>query len=199
MSKYIKKDEDGFYVFDEREFLKTLPTGLEYFAVDKESEQIYGLGFNYKEKMEKQIDDLETKLAESEEQLREELEEKNGVRRALSACNRQNDEFADMIKKLVNEKEELKQQLAEKEKEIESYKHFKITIGTMENNQVDISSTTYTDQDKISFAVEKLEKVKETTECVLDNALKNSSLNQSYYDRLLDEIDNQIKQLKEGK
>ena len=53
------------------------------------------------------------------------------------------------------------------------------------------------DQDKISFAVEKLEQVKETAECVLDNALKNSSLNQSYYDRLLDEIDNQIKQLKD--
>ena len=55
------------------------------------------------------------------------------------------------------------------------------------------------DQDKISFAIDELEKVKETTECILDNALKNSSLNQSYYDRLLDEIDNQIKQLKEGK
>ena len=51
-------------------------------------------------------------------------------------------------------------------------------------------------QDKISFAVEKLEQVKETAECVLDNALKNSSLNQSYYDRLLDEIGNQINQLK---
>ena len=55
------------------------------------------------------------------------------------------------------------------------------------------------DQDKISFAIDELEKVKETTECVLDNALKNSSLNQSYYDRLLDEIDNQIKRLKEMK
>ena len=54
-------------------------------------------------------------------------------------------------------------------------------------------------QDKISFAIDELEKVKETTECVLDNALKNSSLNESYYDRLLDEIDNQIKQLRKGK
>ncbi len=55
------------------------------------------------------------------------------------------------------------------------------------------------DQDKISFAVEKLEQVKETTECVLDNALKNSSLNQSYYDRLIDEIDNQINVLRNNK
>ena len=64
------------------------------------------------------------------------------------------------------------------------------TLKTMQEKQV---------QEKIPFAIEQLEQVKETTECVLDNALKNSSLNQSYYDRLLDEIDNQIKQLKEGK
>lgn len=44
----------------------------------------------------------------------------------------------------------LQSQLAEKEKEIEQLKYFKVTIGTMENNQVDISSTTYIDQDKIS-------------------------------------------------
>lgn len=100
---------------------------------------------------------------------------------------------------MVEREELLRQQLAEKEKEIESLKHVKVTIGTMETNQVDISSTTYIDQDKISFAVEKLEQVKGTAECVLDNALKNSSLNQSYYDRLLDEIDNQINELKEGK
>lgn len=70
----------------------------------------------------KQIADLESKLAESEEQLKEELVEKKGLERALSACNRQNDEFADMIKKLVNEKEELKQQLEEKEKENKTLK-----------------------------------------------------------------------------
>ena len=70
MSRFINKDEDGFYVFDEREFLKTLPTGLEYFAVDKESKHIYGLGFNYKQKMDKQISDLEAKLAEKERQIK---------------------------------------------------------------------------------------------------------------------------------
>ena len=71
---------------------------------------------------EKRIVELKQQLAESEEQLREELEEKNGVRRALSACNRQNDEFAEMIKKLANEKEELKQQLEKSEKSKESYR-----------------------------------------------------------------------------
>lgn len=69
MSRFIKKDEDGFYVFDEREFLKTLPNGLEYFAVDEESEHIYNLGFNYKQKMDKQIADLEAKLAEKDKEI----------------------------------------------------------------------------------------------------------------------------------
>ena len=69
MSRFIKKDEDGFYVFDEREFLKTLPNGLEYFAIDEKSEHIYNLGFNYKEKMDKQIADLEAKLSEKKKEI----------------------------------------------------------------------------------------------------------------------------------
>ena len=139
--------------------------------------------FANKEKALETLMIMKEQLAESENQCRE--------------CKHLNKKIELNIKnKLMAENCELQKQLAEKEKEIESYKHFKITIGTMENNQVDISSTTYTDQDKISFAVEKLEQVKETTECILDNALKNSSLNESYYDRLLDEIDNQINELK---
>ena len=78
--------------------------------LNKEHEII--LGF---QEYEKKIADLEAKLAESEEQLKEELVEKKGLEIALSACNRQNDEFAVMIKKLISEKEELKQQLADTE------------------------------------------------------------------------------------
>ena len=63
--------------------------------------------------------DIHEKALETLMLMKEELEEKNGVERALSACNRQNDEFTEMIKKLVSEKEELKQQLAEKDKQIE--------------------------------------------------------------------------------
>lgn len=81
--------------------------------------QISNLIKDYAEEKDQQITDLEAKVAESEEQLKEELVEKKGLERALSACNRQNDEFAEMIKKLVSEKEELKQQLAEKEKRCE--------------------------------------------------------------------------------
>ena len=87
---------------------------------------------------------------------------------------------------------DLEAKLAEKEKEIESYKHFKITIGTMENNQVDISSTTYTDQDKISFAVEQLEKARQLIDELLDNC------GDKQY-KVWEVFDSQIKQLKEGK
>ena len=121
----------------------------------------------------KQIADLEAKLAESEDQLTEEIEEKNGVRRALSACNRRNDEFADMIKKLESENEELKQQIAmqentitnliednrasqewykkqleEKEKEIAL---LNAMISTLPEHDKELEEE-YT-QDKISFAV----------------------------------------------
>lgn len=89
--------------------------------------------------------------------------------------------------------EELKQQLAESEKERhEEWKTGKEWKWEWQKVNQKLEKA---EQDKISFAVEKLEQVKETAECVLDNALKNSSLNQSYYDRLLDEIDNQINEL----
>lgn len=106
------------------------------------------------------------------------------------------DKEADWLKGNRNY-DQLKQQLAEKDKEIEYYKK---QAKKLNNEAQKYFEDAYCNdsiyQDKISFCIEQLEKVKETTECVLDNALKNSSLNQSYYDRLLDEIDNQIKQLK---
>lgn len=45
-------------------------------------------------------------------------------------------------------------------------------LNNRNDSRFDIISIDLDDQDKISFAVEQLEKVKETTECVLDNALK---------------------------
>ena len=94
--------------------------------------------------------DIHEKALETLMIMKEEIEEKNGVRRALSACNRQNDEFADMIKKLVSEKEELKQQLAEKEKEIQRTHNYYQAVRNRETIR----------ESKISFAVEQLEKVK---------------------------------------
>lgn len=125
MSRFIKKDENGFYVFDEREFLKTLPTGLEYFAVDKESKQIYGLGFNYKQKMDKQIADLEAKLVESEKKASKKNDESWDLYLSLKQFYSRlgveayaDDEIQDVavkeLNRLLNENEQLKQQHEDK-------------------------------------------------------------------------------------
>lgn len=91
-----------------------------------------------------------------------------------------------------------KKQLADKEKEIEEMRHFKITIGTMENNRVDISSTTYTDQ-KIDFAIEQLEKVRKELEFNSNNNEWITIRDDRLLNGICDFIDNQIKELKEGK
>lgn len=105
------------------------------------------------------------------------------------------------IKSLHKQITEIKQQLEEKEKEISNLngliRERDKQIKNLKTNKKRVIE--HKNNVKISFCIEQLEKVKETTECILDNALKISSLNQSYYDRLLDEIDNQIKQLKEWK
>ena len=118
------------------------------------------------------------------------------------------EEYEEMTNKIAD----LQSQLAEKEKEIESLKHFKVTIGTMETNQVDISSTTYIDQDKISFCIEQLEKVKKFTEKEIKecNKLLQEEFEDDYYIQSVNarqsmcyefkrEIDNQIKAIKREK
>lgn len=156
----------------------------------------------------RKISNLEAKLAESEEQLKEELVEKKGLERALSACNRQNDEFADMIKKLVSEKEELKQQLAEKDEEIKRLKIYDEYRFELPYPKVKILGKTFEDiqelidkwlkqgsKDKISFAVEQIIKTKET----LIKFLQDEGFYENEWYDLFDKIDNQINELKEGK
>ena len=136
---------------------------------------------------DRKIADLEAKLAESERKLEE--YKKCNCKECMTDYEKNLNQIID---KFLNENIKLKQQLAEKTLTIEQ-----INKAFIENRSLWKGKYERANQDKISFAVEKLEQVKETTECILDNALKNSSLNESYYDRLLDEIDNQIKQLKE--
>jgi uncharacterized coiled-coil DUF342 family protein len=159
--------------------------------------------------------DIHEKALETLMIMKEELEEKNGVRRALSACNRQNDEFADMIKELVNENEELKQQLAEKDEAIENWQTmYESVVQTCHNDKEEIESLTTdlqealtlikegveladlnnkaldrTKQDKISFAVEQLEFAQKYIQQYVNNF---DDMNDCLY-----AIDNQIKQLKE--
>ena len=166
---------------------------------------------------DKKIADLEAKLVECEKSKESyRLQNEQHHLQLLQFYSRLGVEAfgADIHEKALETLMIMKEQLVEKDKEIEQLKKFDDLNKTFfdlfrtafkEPDKVDdLFNTLKTiqekqDQDKISFAIDELEKVKETTECVLDNALKNSSLNESYYDRLLDEIDNQINQLNEGK
>lgn len=85
------------------------------------------------------VADLEAKLAESE---------------------KEKDYYQDLYFRGVKGQEKLKQQLAEKEKEIEKYKEI-CTISNLEKLQVEnMLLKRKSNQDKISFAVEQLEKVR---------------------------------------
>ena len=92
---------------------------------------------------------------------------------------------------------DLEAKLAESEEKINMLEEHKFYADNIVNAYADKCKKH--NQDKISFAVEQLEKVLDITENILDDAIKNCSLNESYYDTLLDKIDNQIKQLKEMK
>ena len=158
-------------------------TMLKHYMVDNQNN--IQLGYeaivNLLNQQNKQIADLEAKLANIEE----------SARAVIDANFR-----------IAEEREKLKQQLAEKEKEIENIKLCKCVNCTNEyefmleglvedlEKQIDKDN-----QDKISFAVEQLEKVKEFC---------NNPLIQNVYGnipefRVENFIDNQIKQLKEMK
>lgn len=150
-------------------------------------------------KYEAQTAEMQNKLFILYSMLYETLE-KQGCENVVSQIAQMTDwtydKEADWLKGNRNY-DQLKQQLAEKDEEIA---YLTKQVKKLNNEAQKYFEDAYCNdsiyQDKISFCIEQLEKVKETTECILDNALKNSSLNQSYYDRLLDEIGNQIKQLK---
>ena len=95
----------------------------------------------------------------------------------------------------------LQSQLAENEKEISEYVKIVDDLHKQLSDKCDFCDKTK-DQDKISFALEQLEKVKEEMDLRprgVSKGWKNKE-----YDTLVEEdvyevIDNQIKQLKEGK
>ena len=143
---------------------------------------------------DRKIADLEAKLAECEKSKElYRLQNEHHHLQLLQFYSRLGVEAfgADIHEKALETLMIMKEQLAEKTLTIEQ-----INKAFIENRSLWKGKHERANQDKISFTIEQLEKVKETAECVLDNALKNSSLNQSYYDRLLDEIDNQIEELK---
>ena len=129
------------------------------------------IDLNENKKLKNRVADLEAKLAESEKK-----------REYLFSSN------CDYISQI----EELKQQLAEKEKEILNISEYfgKVTFELRElcNKK---------DQDKISFCIEQLEKVKCETRHLAGLTREETFF--VHYDTFRIFIDNQIKQLKEGK
>lgn len=112
--------------------------------------------------------DLEAKLAERKE-----------------FCISQTQSLLDINNALIEENAELKQQLAEKDKEIESLRS-SAYIEMLHKEKLELKVATH-NKDKISFAVEQLEKLK----------IELHYLHTDRYLKLIDEaIDNQIEELK---
>ena len=135
---------------------------------------------NKEHEEDRRVADLEAKLAESENRVKDlEFRNKN-LEHSLNVAPNANAGQRARIVELRGINHKLKQQLAEKEKEI--------------TQRLVIQEKDY-DQDKISFALERLEKVKDKALHFYVN--DTPKLTGYYVD--INEIDNQIKQLKEMK
>ena len=123
------------------------------------------------------ISDLEAKLAESEEKIKE-LEEKIVFEKSNAF------ELGERaIMSTLKENNQLKQQLAEKEKQIETQKsniEFLYDLFVSPNGEQTLKAI---NQDKISFAVEQLEKVKTLCKENFD-WWENNGFKDSIYDKL---------------
>lgn len=139
------------------------------------------------------ISDLEAKLAESESRFQ---------------AHKQND--VRIIQDQTDLIENLEQQVKEKEKKLAEYSDINNALNSGLQERC-ISCEEEHNQDKISFAVELLEKVKNRIESKVESVYKrlddlnikivceSTSRQLSTYEEIVKEIDNQIKQLKEGK
>lgn len=187
-------------------------------------QETFGNTNPFEKEFKEKITALESKLAESEEEL-------NNLEQQCLICNK--DQENERLKQQLAEKDteiekvektymkqkdyyvkefneviyELKQQLAEKDKEIEELKRFDALNKTFfdlfrtafkEPDKVDdLFNTLKTmqekqDQDKISFAVEQLEKLKEE----IEDGWKMVGYEGLCFNEVMGFIDNQIKQLK---
>lgn len=172
------------------------------------------------EECHKVIADLEAKLAESEKKVKhwhnlynERDKQFQSVRQRYHLLNKLQSNYDKKDKlhlaymqcaELVDENEQLKQQLAEKDKEIKQLKldlrmfksvtEFLNCYGIEKAREVLFQTEKTKNQDKISFAIEKLVGVQKY---ISDNAVYVEE--ESFGREINNFIDNQIKQLKEMK
>ena len=178
------------------------------------------------------VADLEAKLTESEKQgirdfylkryekkLKEYDKENKQLKQQLAESEKEKNYYQDLYFTSVKGQEKLKQQLAEKEtdlslarNEINTLKHNLNILQEHDNVMCEqyFNKCKETNQDKISFALEQLDKVREFLAkrkddyLYLKDEIKAISYNQ-YVDFVNEveifelKVDNQIKQLKENK
>ena len=142
----------------------------------------------------RQFAELETKLAESEKSKESyRLQNEQHHLQLLQFYSRLGVEAfgADIHEKALETLMIMKEQLAEKEKEISEYIKIVDDLHKQLSDECDFCDKTK-DQDKISFALEQLEKVKENIHYLL-------SFDYNLLSKVNEQFDNQIKQLKEMK
>jgi hypothetical protein len=154
------------------------------------------------------VADLEAKLAESEKKFK-------ASKDAIKFQSEEQKEWMDKYFNTAIKLEKLEQQLAEKKKEIEDLKNnhylikkdYIVDYFVSQTNEPMPMPKFVTNQDKISFALEQFEKLKEKVICgVLDTSndfwdftLKKGDayiLDDALLDLLEQEFDNQIEELK---
>ena len=132
-------------------------------------------------------------------ELKQQLEEKD---KQIDIVSRDNNSYKYNIDEQKRIIYDFAKQLKEKDKEIEELKQ-QNTLLENENYKLakELIVKNYKEAQKevsfgIQLAIQELEKTLNFIENVFDKALKNCSLNNGYYDQILDFIDQQIKELK---
>lgn len=145
-------------------------------------------------KLETKISDLEAKLA-GKDQAIESLEELN--RSLGQTCNNDRKEI-ERLRELISDKEKENDTLSAKFEQANEIIKNPNTLIFQQQELIDNLQITIKEKNKKQNqkAIDELENTRNIVEEVLDIALKNSSLNQKYYDELLDFIDEQINELK---
>lgn len=174
--------------------------------VIKDNEQMPHLLDNYKScvrlnELDEKVKDLEAKLEESESI-------RKGANEEIKKLHKRINEIVERDKNIV---ENLNQQLAEKDEQLRA------KIGNMKSNDfikmclqcgLMVDAKEKDNQDKISFAVEQLEKVKNKIESKVESIYKilddlnikivgeSTSRELNAYEEIAKDIDNQINELK---
>ena len=152
------------------------------------------------EKLQDKVADLETKLAESEKKAYSRGHSQRDIANEIK-LNALREDVANKEKRIV----ELKQQLAEKDKQLENAQNLKaIEVA----DELSLKLSKIHNQDKISFTLEQLEKVKELLNTDFESTISwidpyedGEYLNSMTYNHnnTIKIIDNQINELKEMK